>query len=133
MFILPVQMNGKLFQNGHQQTKKNKAIYLQDKGKLDWTKPSASNSFSEYTSDPAKPVPYEEFVHFNRTRTYMTDDQRFAARRPDVLVFQTDTLTKDVTITGDIIADLQTSISTTDADFLVKVIDVYPNTQDTMM
>ncbi len=104
----------------------NKEIYLQDNGGLKWSKPTVVNSFSEYTSDPSKPVPYEEFVHFNRTRTYMTDDQRFAARRPDVLVFQTDTLTNDVTITGDIIADLQTSISTTDADFVVKVIDVYP-------
>ena len=57
----------------------------------------------------------------------MTDDQRFASHRPDVLVFQTDTLTKDVTVTGNIIADLMTSISTTDADFVVKVIDVYPD------
>ena len=50
----------------------------------------------------------------------MSDDQRFAARRPDVLVFQTDTLTDDVTVTGNVIADLMTSISTTDADFVVK-------------
>ena len=57
----------------------------------------------------------------------MTDDQRFAARRPDVLVFKTDTLTEDLTITGNIIADLKTSISATDADFVVKVIDVFPD------
>jgi uncharacterized protein len=107
--------------------KEDKAMYLQPGGKLDWSKPAAANSFSEYISDPAKPVPYEEFVHFNRTRTYMSDDQRFAARRPDVLVFQTDTLTDDVTITGNVIADLMTSISTTDADFVVKVIDVFPD------
>ena len=57
----------------------------------------------------------------------MSDDQRFAARRPDVLVFQTDTLTNDVTITGNVVADLMTSISTTDADFVVKLIDVFPD------
>ena len=107
--------------------KEDKTIYLQPGGKLDWSKPAPTNSFSEYTSDPAKPVPYEEFVHFNRTRTYMTDDQRFAARRPDVLAFQTDTLTDAVTLTGNVIADIMTSISTTDADFLVKVIDVFPD------
>ncbi len=107
--------------------KEDKAMYLHQDGKLNWSKPATANSSSEYTSNPAKPVPYEEFVHFNRTRTYMTDDQRFAARRPDVLVFQTDTLTDNVTVTGSIIADLQTSISTTDADFVVKLIDVFPD------
>jgi predicted acyl esterase len=56
----------------------------------------------------------------------MDADQRFASRRPDVLVFQTDTLTEDVTVAGSVIADLMTSISTTDADFVVKVIDVFP-------
>src|SRR5450631_3286397 len=107
--------------------KEDKEMYLQSGGKLNWSKPTGASSFSEYISDPAKPVPYEEFVHFNRTRTYMTDDQRFAARRTDVLVFQTDTLTDAVTLTGNVIADLLVSTSTTDADFVVKVIDVYPD------
>jgi len=107
--------------------KEDKAMYLQPNGKLSSTKPTAANSFSAYTSDPAKPVPYEEEVHFNRTRTYMSDDQRFASRRPDVLVFQTDTLTNDMTVTGNVVADILTSISTTDADFVVKVIDVFPD------
>ncbi len=107
--------------------KQDKALYLQPNGKLDWNKPSAVKSFSEYISDPSKPVPYTEDVHFNRTRSYMTDDQRFAARRPDVLVFKTDTLRDDVTVTGNVIADLMTSISTTDADFVVKIIDVFPD------
>jgi len=106
--------------------KSDKAIYLQSNGKLSWSKPTAGNSFSEYTSDPAKPVPYEEEVHFNRSRTYMSADQRFASRRPDVLVFQTDTLQDDLMVTGNVIADLMTSISTTDADLVVKVIDVFP-------
>ena len=106
--------------------KQDRSMYLQPGGKLSWSKPAATNSFSEYVSDPDKPVPYEEFVHFNRTRTYMSDDQRFAARRPDVLVFQTDTLADAVTITGNVIADIKASISTTDADFVVKIIDVFP-------
>ncbi|MDB5279652.1 MAG: CocE/NonD family hydrolase [Ferruginibacter sp.] len=106
--------------------KADEVMYLQPNGKLGTTQPAATNSFSEYISDPAKPVPYEEAVHFNRTRTYMSADQRFAARRPDVLVFKTDTLINDVTVTGNVIADIMTSISTTDADFVVKVIDVFP-------
>lgn len=107
--------------------KQDENMYLQADGKLSNVKPSAVNSYSKYISDPAKPVPYDNSIHFNRTRTYMSDDQRFAAQRPDVLVFQTDTLTKDVTVTGSVIADLITSISTTDADFIVKVIDVFPD------
>lgn len=106
---------------------KTQNLYLQDDGKLGWNKSISKNGFSEYVSDPAKPVPYTEAVHFQRTREYMTDDQRFAARRPDVLVFQTDTLMDDVTVTGNVVADLFTSISGTDADFVVKVIDVFPD------
>jgi putative CocE/NonD family hydrolase len=104
-----------------------KDLYLQPQGNLSWNKPGAKNKFSEYTSDPAKPVPYTEDVHLKRTKEYMTDDQRFAARRPDVLVFQTGILDNDVTLAGPVIADLMTSISTTDADFVVKLIDVFPD------
>jgi putative CocE/NonD family hydrolase len=107
--------------------KEDKNLYLQSNGKLSWDKPAAQNSFSEYTSDPAKPVPYDDGVQFNRTRTYMTGDQRFVSRRPDVLVFQTDTLTENTTVTGNVIANILTSISTTDVDFVVKVIDVFPD------
>lgn len=81
--------------------------------------------FSEYTSDPAHPVPYTEDVHNRRTREYMTDDQRFAERGPDVLTFKTIILENDVTVAGAVIADISTSISTTDADFVVKIIDVF--------
>ncbi len=80
----------------------------------------------EYISDPAKPVPYTEDVHTARTREYMTDDQRFAARRPDVLVYSTTALNNDVTLAGAITANLKVMISSTDADFVVKVIDVFP-------
>ncbi len=107
--------------------KEDKAMYLQSNGKLDWAKPAAAKGFSEYISDPAHPVPYTEDVHFNRTRNYMTDDQRFASRRPDVLSFKTDVLNEDLTVTGNVVADLMTSISTTDADFVVKIIDVFPD------
>ena len=107
--------------------KEDKVLYFQDKGKLDWTTPKAVASFSDYMSDPSKPVPYTEDVHFGRTRDYMTDDQRFAERRPDVLSFKTNILDEDVTVTGVVTADLLTSISTTDADFVVKLIDVFPD------
>ncbi|MDF2432169.1 MAG: uncharacterized protein JWP44_1800 [Mucilaginibacter sp.] len=103
-------------------------IYLQQNGKLSFHAASTSKAtFDTYISDPAKPVPYTQDVHFLRTREYMTDDQRFAARRPDVLVYKTDTLTSDVTLGGPIVADLMVSLSNTDADFIVKVIDVFPD------
>lgn len=85
------------------------------------------SSWEEYISDPAKPIPYTEDIHFGRTREYMTDDQRFAARRPDVLVFQTEPLENDLTLAGPIKADLMVAITGTDADFVVKLIDVFPD------
>ena len=84
-------------------------------------------SFSEYISDPAHPVPYTEDVHLGRTREYMIDDQRFASRRPDVLTFTSIVLDEDLTLAGPLVADLMVSISTTDADFVVKLIDVFPD------
>ncbi len=105
----------------------NNNLYLQAQGKLSSRQPQGFGSFDYYLSDPSKPVPYTEKVGFNRTKEYMTDDQRFAARRPDVLVYQTDTLTADLQLAGPVIADLFTSISTTDADFIVKIIDVFPD------
>jgi uncharacterized protein len=107
--------------------KQDRPIYLRENGKLSWDKPAAKSGYSEYVSDPAKPVPYTEDVHHDRTIAYMTDDQRFAARRTDVLCFQTDILEEDITLAGTVIADLLTSISTTDADFVVKLIDVFPD------
>lgn len=81
----------------------------------------------EYISDPYHPVPYTEGVQEHRTREYMTDDQRFAASRPDVVTLQTGELSNDISIGGPVIADLAVSISTTDADFVVKLIDVFPD------
>ncbi|MVM31946.1 CocE/NonD family hydrolase [Spirosoma sp. HMF4905] len=89
----------------------------------------AGNAYSEFISDPMKPVPYTEditttqgFTPFN----YMSEDQRFAGRRPDVLTFKTDVLTEDLTLGGEIMAKLKVSTTGTDADWVVKLIDVYP-------
>ena len=97
------------------------------KGKDVTTNNESKESFSEYISDPAKPIPYTEDVHFDRTREYMSDDQRFASRRPDVLTFSSDVLIDDLTLSGPLVADLMVSISSTDADFVVKLIDVFPD------
>ena len=107
--------------------KQDKPIYFQTGGGLSWDAPTTKNDFSEYVSDPAHPVPYTEDVHFHRTREYMTDDQRFASRRPDVLTFQTPVLQEDLTLGGPVVADLKVSLSSTDADFVVKLIDVLPD------
>jgi len=107
--------------------KEDKSLFLQPNGGLDWKQPIAKTSSTEYVSDPAKPVPYAENIHLRRTTSYMTDDQRFAERRTDVISFKTEVLTEDLTVTGIIKANLFTSISTTDADFVVKVIDVFPD------
>lgn len=106
---------------------KNKPLYLQNGGELKWNKPTGANKFTQYTSDPEKPVPYAEGVLGHRTVEYMTDDQRFASRRPDVIVFKTDTLSEDVTLGGPVTADLNVSITGTDADFVVKLVDVFPD------
>jgi putative CocE/NonD family hydrolase len=103
------------------------SIYLQPAGGLASTTPTQKTGFTEYVSDPAHPVPYQEGVQFFRTREYMDDDQRFAQRRSDVITFQTPVLTEDLTLAGPVIADLKVSLSSTDADFIVKVIDVFPD------
>ncbi len=87
----------------------------------------SSNSFDEYTSDPAKPVPFTNSITTSMTKEYMVEDQRFAARRPDVLVYETEPLKEDVTMTGPLNAELFVSPSTDDADFIVKLIDVFPD------
>ncbi len=103
-------------------------LFLLPEGRLGWEKSNAlNNSYSAYLSDPGKPVPYIDGIKRGRTAEYMVDDQRFASRRPDVLVFQTEVLDHDITLAGPVIADLKASISTTDADFVVKLIDVFPN------
>ncbi|ATL47671.1 X-Pro dipeptidyl-peptidase [Chitinophaga caeni] len=105
----------------------SKALYFHTGGILDFKEPVDRNSATEYVSDPSKPVPYVNEIHHTRTISYMTDDQRFASRRPDVITFQTGVLEQDVTIAGPVVADLIASVSSTDADFVVKLIDVFPD------
>jgi putative CocE/NonD family hydrolase len=127
-----------MFESGSNQWKKysqwppaeavQKAIYLHAGNKLTFEAPKMEfRSFDQYISDPAKPVPYSVGINTIRGSEFMIEDQRFAATRPDVLVYQTDVLTKDVTIAGNVMADLFVSTTGTDADFVVKVIDVYPD------
>lgn len=104
----------------------NKTLYFHANGKLSFEAPSVANSFDEYVSDPNKPVPYQDGVQPRRTREYMIDDQRFAARRPDVQVYETSILTEDITLAGPLLAKLKVSTTGTDADYVVKLIDVYP-------
>jgi putative CocE/NonD family hydrolase len=85
-----------------------------------------SAGFDEYLSDPARPVPYVEGIHAGRDNQYIVADQRFAAERPDVLVYQGDILSEDLKVTGRLKADLWISSSGTDADVVVKLIDVLP-------
>ena len=105
----------------------DKIVYFDTDEALVFEKPAGNGKFDEYLSDPNKPVPYTEDVHLRRTTGYMNDDQRFASRRPDVLVYQTEVLEEDMTLTGPVWADLFVSTTGTDADFIVKVIDVYPD------
>ncbi len=82
----------------------------------------------KFVSDIKRPVPYSEDIKTVFTpRKYMTDDQRFAARRPDVLVFETKVLENDFTLAGDILAKLIVATTGTDADWIVKIIDVHPS------
>ena len=86
-----------------------------------------SQGAEEFISDPKKPVPYSEDIKVVFTpRKYMTDDQRFAARRPDVLTYETDVLDKDLTLAGEVLAKLQVATTGTAADWVVKVVDVFP-------
>jgi uncharacterized protein len=103
-------------------------FYLQTNEQLVKTNDNDGN-FEVFISDPKKPVPSSEDIRQPgiTPRKYMTDDQRFAAKRPDVLVFETDVLNNDTTLAGEIQAQLQVATTGTDADWVVKIIDVFPN------
>ncbi len=103
-------------------------LYFQGNGGLSFEAPTAQGEvYDEYVSDPARPVPFSEAVSIEMTKEYMVDDQRFASRRPDVLTYQTSVLEEDVTLAGPIEAELWVSTSGTDSDWIVKLIDVFPN------
>jgi len=104
-----------------------KDLYFQGDGKLSSTTPKAETGIDEYISDPAKPVPHLEKLTVEMSGDYMTVDQRHCSRRPDVLVYTTPELTSDLTIAGTIAVDLHVSTSGTDSDWVVKLIDVYPD------
>lgn len=105
----------------------DKNLYLLPGGKLSFDAPKAVVGADSFISDPNKPVPFINSTDLDMKREYMTGDQRFAESRPDVLTYQTDVLDKDITLAGNIWANLKVSTSGTDADWVVKVIDVYPD------
>ncbi|RMD49810.1 MAG: CocE/NonD family hydrolase [Ignavibacteria bacterium] len=108
----------------------NKELYFSSNGNMTFDVSTVEEGFEEYLSDPNKPVPYTAQIHDSRNfynRNYMVEDQRFAAYRPDVLVYATDELKEDVTVAGPIDVELFVSTTSTDADFVVKLIDVFPD------
>jgi putative CocE/NonD family hydrolase len=131
---------GWMFETGTNQWRKHdawppksaqrKSLYFHAKGRLSWKTPEENGteeSHDEYLSDPAKPVPYLDKIAIGMSPEYMVADQRFAGRRPDVLVYETGVLDEDVTIAGPIQVDLHVSTTGTDSDWIVKLIDVYPD------
>jgi uncharacterized protein len=102
-------------------------LHFHAQGRLAVESSAAETGFDEYISDPARPAPYIDKIGSGMQAEYMCADQRFASRRPDVLVYETDILQKDVTLAGPIVADLHVSTTGTDSDWIVKLIDVYPN------
>jgi putative CocE/NonD family hydrolase len=105
---------------------KRQTFYFQEGGKLGPAAAGGAESFDEYISDPNKPVPFVADTAIGMTREYMVSDQRFASRRTDVLVYETEPLEEDLTVAGPIGITLHASTSGTDSDFVVKVMDVYP-------
>ncbi|QJE02105.1 CocE/NonD family hydrolase [Massilia forsythiae] len=110
-----------------------RTLYFGTGGKLTWQQPAAAApgngagaAYDEYVSDPAKPVPYIGYASTDVPKEYMVSDQRFAATRPDVLVYRSEVLEEDVTIAGPVTPKLFVSTSGTDADWVVKLIDVFP-------
>jgi putative CocE/NonD family hydrolase len=102
-------------------------LYLGAGGHLSFTAPDAEReAFDSYVSDPHKPVPYTAAITTAEGSTFVVEDQRFAARRPDVLVYESDVLTEDLTVAGPVQANLHVSTTGTDGDWAVKLIDVFP-------
>lgn len=104
-----------------------KNLYLNNNEQLSYTKPEIKECYDEYFVDPNKPIAYTEDVHLTRTKDYLTDDQRFSSRRPDVMIYQTGQLNEDITVVGSIDVSLFVSTTGTDADYIVKLIDVFPD------
>lgn len=111
----------------------NMKLYAGPNNTCSFAKPTSASGSISYISDPAKPVPYRTlpveatYGRGSRWRPWQVEDQRFVYTRPDVVSFVMDTLAEDLTVTGKIIAHLFASTTETDADWIVKLIDVYPN------
>ena len=105
----------------------SKTLYFQPGGKLAFDRAPAEGGFDEYISDPNKPVPYIAGFKPGMTREHMVEDQRFASSRPDVLTYQTEPLESEVTLAGPLTASLFVSTTGTDSDWVVKLVDVYPD------
>jgi len=103
-----------------------RTLYFHAGGKLNFDPPTERVASDQYLSDPAHPVPFVNYTALSVPQRYMTDDQRFAAERPDVLTYETDPLTHDLTIVGPVRPMLKIASTGTDSDFVVKLIDVYP-------
>ncbi len=109
-----------------------KKLYVNADNKASFTKPTSNKGSVSYVSDPMKPVPYRTqpieatYGPGSKWFTWHVEDQRFVTSRPDVVSFSTDSLTEDLTVTGKITAHVFASTTGTDADFIVKLIDVYP-------
>ena len=101
-------------------------LYFRSRGRLGPAPPATAGA-DAYPSDPARPVPYYEGITPGMARDYMTADQRFAGRRPDVLVYSTEPLEADRTLAGPVQAELWVSTTGTDSDWVVKLIDGYPD------
>lgn len=107
-------------------------LYFHPNGKLSFNKPAEAKATDSYVSDPARPVPYrtrpieQTYGPGSRWRTWLTEDQRFVHNRPDVLSWETEVLQEDVTVTGQLWAKLFAATTGSDADWIVKLIDVYP-------
>jgi putative CocE/NonD family hydrolase len=104
-------------------------LYVGASGTLSFDRPAGDGAaYDQYVSDPAKPVPYTDKITQWYDAPFMLEDQRFAARRPDVLVYQTEPLAQALTVAGPIPVEFSVSTSGTDCDWIVKVIDVFPDT-----
>lgn len=124
----------RVFDKWPPQQAKSSTYFLRENGQLSTEPPIVQtrdvSSYDEYISDPAKPVPYTNVITSRMTVEYMAEDQRFAASRPDVLTYQTDKLEASLSVAGPLKVQLWVTTTGTDADFVVKLIDVFPDGTD---
>lgn len=114
------------FESWPPQGAQEKKLFFQAGQSLTWEAPIGDGGSDQFPSDPSKPVPYTTEITGRWSKDYMAEDQRFASRRPDVLVYRTEPLEKDVTVVGSLLADVWFSSTGTDADVVVKLVDEFP-------